>query len=128
MRAVGSHVVVRIAIVIAAGAASPPICAQVQSGSADPIRTWDVTQPRGQTRKISFTTDEGTWLSPDVSRDGRTIVFDMAGDIWTLPIEGGEAKVGEAVRLGANGYVRKPFTADQIKEKLVGILDQMARI
>ena len=36
--------------------------------------------------------------------------------------EGGEAKVGEAVRLGAAGYVRKPFTADQIKEKLVGVL------
>ena len=36
---------------------------------------------------------------------------------------GGEAKVGEAVRLGAAGYVRKPFTADQIKEKLVGILE-----
>src|SRR5579863_4694814 len=36
--------------------------------------------------------------------------------------EGGETKVGEAVRLGAAGYVRKPFTADQIKEKLVGIL------
>jgi two-component system chemotaxis response regulator CheY len=38
--------------------------------------------------------------------------------------EGGEAKVGEAVRLGAAGYVRKPFTADQIKEKLAGILEQ----
>jgi two-component system chemotaxis response regulator CheY len=37
--------------------------------------------------------------------------------------EGGEAKVGEAVRLGAAGYVRKPFTADQIKEKLAGILE-----
>jgi two-component system chemotaxis response regulator CheY len=37
--------------------------------------------------------------------------------------EGGEAKVGEAVKLGAAGYVRKPFTADQIKEKLVRILD-----
>jgi two-component system chemotaxis response regulator CheY len=32
--------------------------------------------------------------------------------------EGGEAKVMEAVQLGAAGYVRKPFTADQIKEKL----------
>jgi len=40
--------------------------------------------------------------------------------------EGGEAKVGEAVRLGAAGYVRKPFTADQIKEKLAGILEQVA--
>src|SRR5208283_6142279 len=36
--------------------------------------------------------------------------------------EGGETKVGEAVRLGAAGYVRKPFTADQIKEKLAGFL------
>jgi len=40
-----------------------------------------------------------------------------------ITTEGGETKVGEAVKLGANGYVRKPFTADQIKEKLVGILE-----
>ena len=39
-----------------------------------------------------------------------------------ITTEGGETKVGEAVRLGAAGYVRKPFTADQIKEKLAGIL------
>jgi two-component system, chemotaxis family, chemotaxis protein CheY len=39
-----------------------------------------------------------------------------------ITTEGGETKVGEAVRLGAAGYVRKPFTADQIKEKLSGIL------
>jgi two-component system chemotaxis response regulator CheY len=52
-----------------------------------------------------------------------------ASDRWrNIPVvmittEGGEAKVGEAVRLGAAGYVRKPFTADQIKEKLAGILE-----
>ena len=40
-----------------------------------------------------------------------------------ITTEGGEAKVSEAVRLGAAGYVRKPFTADQIKEKLTGILE-----
>jgi two-component system chemotaxis response regulator CheY len=40
-----------------------------------------------------------------------------------ITTEGGESKVGEAVKLGAVGYVRKPFTADQIKEKLVGILE-----
>jgi two-component system chemotaxis response regulator CheY len=40
-----------------------------------------------------------------------------------ITTEGGEARVGEAVRLGASGYVRKPFTAHQIKEKLVGILE-----
>jgi len=35
-----------------------------------------------------------------------------------ITTEGGEAKVMEAVQLGAAGYVRKPFTADQIKQKL----------
>jgi len=30
--------------------------------------------------------------------------------------------VMEAVQLGATGYVRKPFTADQIKEKLVCVI------
>jgi two-component system chemotaxis response regulator CheY len=50
-------------------------------------------------------------------------------DDWrSIPVvmittEGGETKVAEAVRLGAAGYVRKPFTADQIKEKLAGILE-----
>src|SRR5690349_7608102 len=40
-----------------------------------------------------------------------------------ITTEGGETKVSEAVRLGAAGYVRKPFTADQIKEKLTGLLE-----
>jgi Tol biopolymer transport system component len=41
---------------------------------------------------IQFTTDEGTWMSLDVSPDGKTIAFDLLGDIYTLPIEGGAAK------------------------------------
>jgi two-component system chemotaxis response regulator CheY len=40
-----------------------------------------------------------------------------------ITTEGGETRVAEAVRLGASGYVRKPFTADQIKEKLTGFLE-----
>lgn len=36
--------------------------------------------------------------------------------------EGGQGKVIEAVQLGAAGYVRKPFTAEQIKEKLSGLV------
>ena len=39
-----------------------------------------------------------------------------------ITTEGGQAKVMEAVQLGAAGYVRKPFTADQIKDKLAGVL------
>jgi two-component system, chemotaxis family, chemotaxis protein CheY len=39
-----------------------------------------------------------------------------------ITTEGGQGKVMEAVQLGANGYVRKPFTAEQIKEKLTGLV------
>lgn len=42
-------------------------------------------------RTISFTTDEGTWISVDVSPDGKTIAFDLLGDIYTIPAEGGQA-------------------------------------
>lgn len=41
---------------------------------------------------IKFSTNEGTWMSLDVSPDGQTIIFDMLGDIYTLPIAGGTAK------------------------------------
>jgi Tol biopolymer transport system component/imidazolonepropionase-like amidohydrolase len=40
---------------------------------------------------IEFTTDEGTWMSLDVSPDGKTIAFDLLGDLYTLPIDGGTA-------------------------------------
>ena len=43
-------------------------------------------------RKININTDEGTWMSLDISPDGKTIVFDMLGDLYLLPIEGGNAK------------------------------------
>ncbi len=40
---------------------------------------------------IEFTTDEVTWMQVDVSPDGRTILFDLLGDLYTMPIAGGEA-------------------------------------
>src|SRR3954468_20464255 len=47
--------------------------------------------PMTPAKALKFTTDEGTWLSLDVSPDGRTVVFELLGDIYTIPIEGGKA-------------------------------------
>src|SRR5687767_12303148 len=41
--------------------------------------------------KLEFETDEGTWISLDVTPDGKTILFELLGDIYRLPIGGGEA-------------------------------------
>ncbi|HVS64569.1 MAG TPA: amidohydrolase family protein [Thermoanaerobaculia bacterium] len=42
-------------------------------------------------RWLRFTTDEATWMSVDLSPDGRTLVLEVLGDLYTLPIEGGRA-------------------------------------
>ncbi len=43
-------------------------------------------------RKIEFDTDEATWLSLTLSPDGKTIVFELLGDLYSLPVAGGQAK------------------------------------
>ena len=47
--------------------------------------------PLEAARMLDLDTDEGTWLSVDVSPDGRTVIFDLLGDLYTVPIGGGDA-------------------------------------
>lgn len=47
--------------------------------------------PLKPARKISFSTKEGSWMSLDVSPDGQNIVFDLMGDLYTMPMSGGKA-------------------------------------
>src|SRR5688500_7479207 len=47
--------------------------------------------PLEPARRITFTAARGTWMSLDVSPDGSTIVFDLLGDLYTMPIDGGRA-------------------------------------
>src|SRR5450432_379541 len=66
------------------------------SGSAEgglkPPRESGKGLPAKPERRVEFATDEGTWMSVDVSPDGRTILFDLAGHLYTVPVEGGSAK------------------------------------
>jgi Tol biopolymer transport system component len=48
--------------------------------------------PLKPARKLEFNADQSTWLSLDVSPDGKTIMFDLLGDLYTIPFTGGEAK------------------------------------
>jgi Tol biopolymer transport system component len=53
---------------------------------------WDVSAPAGlKSRTVPINVSEGTWMNLDVSPDGRTIAFDLLGDIYTMPIGGGRA-------------------------------------
>jgi Tol biopolymer transport system component len=75
-------------LVAAQGRAGAP------SNQPGPVRqTWDVTQARGTTRDIDFTTTEGTWMSVDLSADRAWIAFDLLGHIYRMPASGGDATV-----------------------------------
>src|SRR5687768_13615624 len=67
--------------------ATPP--AEQAEKKDEPKKKHDL--PLKTDRTISFDTDEGTWLSLDVTPDGRTIVFELAGDLYRLPMAGGTA-------------------------------------
>jgi|TARA_R100000479_G_scaffold51000_3_gene24119 imidazolonepropionase-like amidohydrolase/Tol biopolymer transport system component len=72
---------------------------------------WDVSSPGKDFnyKTHSFTTNEGTWMNLDVSPDGQTIVFDMLGDIYKMPITGGKAT---AIRTGIPFEVQPRFSPD----------------
>jgi imidazolonepropionase-like amidohydrolase/Tol biopolymer transport system component len=54
-------------------------------------KKWDVAAPPLKTRSVPINVTEGTWMNLDVSPDGRTIAFDLLGDIYTIPVTGGRA-------------------------------------
>ncbi len=76
---------------IVAQESRPSVATRPESFPAAPDKGWDVRTFYAPSKDVNFTTTEGTWIDVDVSPDGRTLAFDLLGDVYTLPIEGGKA-------------------------------------
>jgi Tol biopolymer transport system component/imidazolonepropionase-like amidohydrolase len=81
--------------------AVPLLCSFVnaQEGSGpeadeeeSPYAEWSVTEPPGDWETITIDTDEVSWSDVDVSPDGQTLVFHMLGDVYSVSIDGGQAR------------------------------------
>ncbi|MBL8983296.1 MAG: PD40 domain-containing protein [Gemmatimonadetes bacterium] len=95
-----------VPVLLTLAALSSPLAAQ---GDSTRRTAPESELPLIPTRPLKFTTEEGTWMSLDLSPDGRTIVFDLLGDLYTLPITG-----GQATRItGGSGFDGQPrFSPD----------------
>ncbi|HEX5694673.1 MAG TPA: amidohydrolase, partial [Arenimonas sp.] len=78
------------------------------ANAAEPPK-WDVNAAHAKGKRVSFSTDEGTWLDLDLSPDGRQIVFSMLGDLYLLPAAGGQAR---RISSGAAWDVQPRFSPD----------------
>ena len=70
---------------------------------------WDVSTPPGPSTKAAIDVREGTWISLDVSPDGKEIAFDLLGDVYVVPIEGGEAR---AIASGVAWQMQPRYSPD----------------
>lgn len=98
------------ALLVGAAFLTTPVFADnhAEKKKADDAK-WDVTNPPGKKREITIDVTEGTWMSLDVSPDGKTIAFDLLGDIYTMPAGGGTAT---AIADGLAWEIQPRFSPD----------------
>ncbi len=93
MRQNASRFLMACGVVLAISAPATGL-AQQQASAERPAAARNPMQeglPLEAARTLSFTTKVGQWMSVDVSPDGQTLVFDLLGDLYTMPISGGKA-------------------------------------
>lgn len=69
----------------------PLASTETTSSVEDNLANWDVLNPPFKLSKIDISTNETTWSSLDIAPNGEFMVFDMLGDIYTVPLTGGQA-------------------------------------
>lgn len=93
LKRVGGTAVAVALLVVSASASGADAPVEAKPAGEEKSK-WDVDRPEGLTaaKEVIIDTDQGTWMNLDVSPDGSTIVFDLLGDLYTIPVGGGEAK------------------------------------
>ena len=91
---------------------------------------WNVEDPPGEHHDVKIDVKRGTWMTVDVSPDGKQIVFDLLGDLYVIPADGGEAKSlthglawDEQPRWSPDGK-RIAFTSDRAGGDNVWVMDR----
>jgi len=88
---------------------SPNLFAEEPSDANEEKLKWDVSSDQYHTSEITIDTTETTWSNVSVSPDGKTLVFDMLGDIYSVDIGGGKAT---ALTSGIEWNIQPRFSPD----------------
>ena len=97
------------ALLVGAAFLTSPVFANGHKDGEKDKAKWDVNNPPGKKRDVKINVSEGTWMSLDISPDGKTIAFDLLGDIYTMPASGGTAK---AIAKGMAWEIQPRFSPD----------------
>ena len=88
---------------------SPTLFADESSDGSVENTKWNVSSDQYHTAEVTIDTTETTWSNVTVSPDGKTLVFDMLGDIYAVDIGGGEAT---ALTHGIEWNIQPRFSPD----------------
>jgi imidazolonepropionase-like amidohydrolase/Tol biopolymer transport system component len=86
--------------------------ATVGTASGQDAARWDVEAAFGPVKHVAFETDEATWVNVTVGPDGRTLLFDVLGDIYSMPITGTGTGTATRVTSGSAYDMQPRFSPD----------------